>query len=311
MTKLPEKNVLDGSKNPRTSTLEMKTALGELRDYLNDLLGADSTDKQAARNALGINLDELNGKITGLADNIANKANSVHTHAMDDVNGLSSALDNLSITSEKVTGVLGYTPYDAETNPKQFTTKAYVDEAVQNADSGGAGNADWNATTGKSEILNKPDLSVYSKKEDFDSLPTHESDNPVKSGGVYTALQSTATNTLANVESCPDFRGYEISMESTGATIDLTINSPNHLHLKTSGSVSISAEALANEVSKQITISAVAQSTTTIQWPDNIHWIDASKAAPEWGQETHTLVVVIWFVGGNVLGSSLFNSEVN
>ena len=34
MTKLPEKKLLDGSKNPRTSTKEMREALGNLRDYL-------------------------------------------------------------------------------------------------------------------------------------------------------------------------------------------------------------------------------------------------------------------------------------
>lgn len=56
MTKLPEKDLLDGSKTPKTSTREMKNALGELRDYLSGLLGTDSADKAAAREALGIDL---------------------------------------------------------------------------------------------------------------------------------------------------------------------------------------------------------------------------------------------------------------
>ena len=38
MTKLPEKSLLDGSKTPKTSTREMKPALGELRDYYGNLL---------------------------------------------------------------------------------------------------------------------------------------------------------------------------------------------------------------------------------------------------------------------------------
>ncbi|EEO27888.1 phage tail protein [Oxalobacter paraformigenes] len=63
MTQLPEKNLLDGSKLPKTTTGEMKDALGKLRDYLNELLGEDSADKEAARLALGIDLAELDAKI--------------------------------------------------------------------------------------------------------------------------------------------------------------------------------------------------------------------------------------------------------
>ena len=68
MARLPEKNVLSGSKNPTTTTGEMKDALGKLRDYLNDLLGDDSTDKEAARLALGIDLTELASRIEAKAD---------------------------------------------------------------------------------------------------------------------------------------------------------------------------------------------------------------------------------------------------
>ena len=46
----------------------MKEALGKLRDYLNDLLGDDSADKEAARQVLGIDLRELTEKIAGKAD---------------------------------------------------------------------------------------------------------------------------------------------------------------------------------------------------------------------------------------------------
>lgn len=68
MTKLPEKSVLDGNKLPKTTTGEMKEALGKLRDYLNELLGEDSTDKEAARQALGIDLKVLSDKIEAKAD---------------------------------------------------------------------------------------------------------------------------------------------------------------------------------------------------------------------------------------------------
>ncbi len=53
MTKLPEKNVLTGNKLPKTTTGEMKRALGELHDYLSELLG-ESADKEMTRQTLGI-----------------------------------------------------------------------------------------------------------------------------------------------------------------------------------------------------------------------------------------------------------------
>ena len=59
MTKLPEKELLSGSKMPRTTTGEMKTALGRVRDYLAELFGDDSENKEAARKTLGIDLSSL------------------------------------------------------------------------------------------------------------------------------------------------------------------------------------------------------------------------------------------------------------
>lgn len=53
MALLPNRDILDGTKLPATTTSDMKTALGSLRDYLAGLLGTDSTDKAAARAALG------------------------------------------------------------------------------------------------------------------------------------------------------------------------------------------------------------------------------------------------------------------
>ena len=62
MTKLPQKDLLSGSKTPRTTTGEMKTALGKLRDFLSELFGEDSSDKEGARQTLGIDLSSLASK---------------------------------------------------------------------------------------------------------------------------------------------------------------------------------------------------------------------------------------------------------
>ena len=83
MTKLPEKTLLDGSKLPKTTTGEMKDALGKIRDYLNDLLGEDSADRETARLALGIDLAELRATIGKKADK-----NAVETAVQDKVQRL-------------------------------------------------------------------------------------------------------------------------------------------------------------------------------------------------------------------------------
>ena len=63
MTKLPEKALLNGTRLPKTTTGEMKNALSDIRDYLCDLFGEDSSDKEAARRALGIDLAKLEAKV--------------------------------------------------------------------------------------------------------------------------------------------------------------------------------------------------------------------------------------------------------
>ena len=68
MTKLPVRNILDASTLPKTTTGEMKEAFGQLRDFLARLLGDDSSDKEAPRLSPGIDLDGLNGRLSGKAE---------------------------------------------------------------------------------------------------------------------------------------------------------------------------------------------------------------------------------------------------
>mgnify|MGYP007046419889 CR=1 FL=1 len=62
------------------------------------------------------------------------------------------------LTPETIAGALGYIPYDAETNNKDFAASAEVGQAIQQAVDAipEQVNADWNATSGAAEILNKP-----------------------------------------------------------------------------------------------------------------------------------------------------------
>lgn len=64
MTKLPDRSLLDGTKSPETTTGEFRLAMGNLRQYLFELLGDEGSDKETARMALGIDLAELLGKIS-------------------------------------------------------------------------------------------------------------------------------------------------------------------------------------------------------------------------------------------------------
>ncbi len=75
MTKLPSKELLDGTKDPETTTGEFRTAMGQMRDYLGGLLGENSGDKEAARAALGAvspddvrQLRHICGNATGTGD---------------------------------------------------------------------------------------------------------------------------------------------------------------------------------------------------------------------------------------------------
>lgn len=63
MTKLPERNLLDGTKSPETTTGEFRLAMGNLIQYLLELLGDESMDKETARQKLGIDLAQINGSI--------------------------------------------------------------------------------------------------------------------------------------------------------------------------------------------------------------------------------------------------------
>jgi hypothetical protein len=52
MTLLPNRNILDGTKSPATTTSEAKTAFGQIRDFLAELAGVDSSIPLTNRNRI-------------------------------------------------------------------------------------------------------------------------------------------------------------------------------------------------------------------------------------------------------------------
>ena len=68
MTKLPAKELLDGTKEPETTTGEFRLAMGNLRQFLFELFGDESADKETARLTMGIDVTQLNDGIASKAD---------------------------------------------------------------------------------------------------------------------------------------------------------------------------------------------------------------------------------------------------
>lgn len=94
MALLPARNILDGSALPVTS--QMKTALGSLRDYCSDLLGTDSSNKAAARTALGAAASGANTDITSMT--------ALSAGGLPDNSVLTADIANAQITGPKLSG---------------------------------------------------------------------------------------------------------------------------------------------------------------------------------------------------------------
>ena len=83
------------------------------------------------------------------------------------------------LTPETIAGALGYTPYDAEENSQDFATTEEVSGQITEATNAIQAvidaipepvNADWSATDGKAQILNKPVLAAVATSGDYNDL---------------------------------------------------------------------------------------------------------------------------------------------
>ena len=67
----------------------------------------------------------------------------------------------------------------------------------------------------------------------FDNVPTQNSDNPVKSGGVYSALANTVKDVKVDNNSCVDGNGNAIvEIKTPTAVYEYTISKVDNLNLK-------------------------------------------------------------------------------
>ena len=70
MTRLPDRNLLEGTKQPDTTTGEFRLAMGNLQQFIADLLGTDSAEKQTARNIFGVQ-EKYRAEASGTSDELA------------------------------------------------------------------------------------------------------------------------------------------------------------------------------------------------------------------------------------------------
>ena len=175
------------------------------------------------------------------------------------------------------------------------------------------GSVDLSTLASKDEVAKKQD------KLTFDTAPTENSANPVTSGGVYTAIQNSVN--------AVDLSGYWATgvadkgvtdrsyLETTPQTLTATsfsldTQSESFIQLNVSGNCSlVVSDTGSGTRAKFITLSLTSQSTASVTWPDTIHWIDASGAAPVWGNASQRLIVELALVNGTALASTLYNSE--
>ena len=127
---------------------------------------ANATATQALSSIPSTVAETVNTTISGMdiprlvSDDVDNKIDSLNLDEKiaSEVKDAIAGTEIPGLTPETIAGALGYVPYDAETNNKDFATSAEVGEAIQQAVDAIPEqiNADWNATSGAAEILNKP-----------------------------------------------------------------------------------------------------------------------------------------------------------
>ena len=159
-------------------------------DNTSDLDKPISTATQKALvDGLATKLDKgtYTGTASDLKADIDGKANTSHTHNISDVTNLQTALD---LKVDKVAG-------------KQLSTEDYTTSEKNKLAGIQSGaeinvNADWNATTGDAQILNKPTiptkLSDLTKDINFDERYYTETEINIKTNDLQTQINDKANS---------------------------------------------------------------------------------------------------------------------
>lgn len=149
-----------------TAIATANTAVAKSETAITTADTANATATQALSSIPSTVAETVNTTISGMdiprlvSDDVDNKIDSLNLDEKiaSEVKDAIAGTEIPGLTPETIAGALGYVPYDAETNNKDFATSAEVGEAIQQAVDAIPEqiNADWNATSGAAEILNKP-----------------------------------------------------------------------------------------------------------------------------------------------------------
>lgn len=176
--------------------------------------------------------DDVDEKIEAL-----NLDDKIATEVQDAISGVEIP----GLTPETIAGALGYVPYDAETNSQDFATSAEVAEAID-----AIPNADWNATSGVEEILNKPTAMTGATAETAGQqgfVPAPEAgdqDKVLKGDGTWgTIIDQIATDLAAKA----DIDMANLTSDGKSAITGLSLPGPTAVDLSFSSSSSYTAPA--------------------------------------------------------------------
>lgn len=145
-----------------TAIATANTAVAKSETAITTADTANATATQALSSIPSTVAETVNTTISGMdiprlvSDDVDNKIDSLNLDEKiaSEVKDAIAGTEIPGLTPETIAGALGYVPYDAETNNKDFATSAEVAEAIEAIPE--QVNADWNATEGKAQILNKP-----------------------------------------------------------------------------------------------------------------------------------------------------------
>ncbi len=142
-----------------TALSQSTTALSQSTDAVNSIQPALSAAQQASNDAA----EAVTKSEQALAETAA-----IDSKVEQAVNDAISGVTIPGLSKETITGALGYTPYDGETNSQDFATNAEVAGAIAAIPE--QVNADWNASKGAAAILNKPTLSAVATSGNYADL---------------------------------------------------------------------------------------------------------------------------------------------
>lgn len=242
---------------------EVNTQAGEIEKKQNILI-FDDVPKAESNNPVkseGIKsaIDEVKTELTGEINKKANKATNLGGY------GITDAYTKAEIDS-KIAGAYRYIGTKTVVEVSAIDTKTLSAGDVYNISDNGilsgdvkvnkGDNVAWTGT-GWDNLAGLVDLSNYQEKLFFDDTPTADSDNPVKSSGIYTELNNKVSKVSGKILSTNDYTNEDkaevgnIKNKQDKLTYDEkpTADSANSL---TSGAIKIALDAKVDKVNGKV-----------------------------------------------------------